>query len=230
MKLPVLKSMLALMTMSLIFVACNKEDSADVNQDKIYAVYELFYNQNSDKTVAVCRLRFGGATGTLLEANSPAYVLFNGDTLPYSVAYSGHAKEYAGLINSGTFVYSDVDGNVFTNTTPNMGTVAHPAGFDTIVKSQANTYTWSGNSLVANERMELFVGTWTWGQDAAFLATGVGSNNIVMGVNQLSNLAVGGSTLYVDRVTEVAATQVTSEGGVCRSRYRPTNVQVQIVP
>lgn len=213
----------------IIIVSCQKEDSSDVNQDKIYTVYELFYNQNSDKTVAICRLRFGSPTGTLLEATGDASVTFNGDILPYSVGYSGHAKEYAGKLTSGTFVYTNVDGTQYTNTPPAMDTIAHPVGFTTIDKSQANTYTWIGNSLSTSERVNLFVGSWTWGEDALFFALGSGATDIVMGVNQLSNLAVGTSTLYVDRVNEVAVSQGTSEGGVVRSVYRPTNITVNVV-
>lgn len=220
----------ALFSLSAVISSCQKEDSSDVNQDKIYTVYELFYNANTDKTVAICRLRFGTPTGTLLEATDPAQVTFNGDVLPYSAIYSGHAKEYAGLITSGTFAYTNVDGVTFTNTTPTMTTLSHPTTFDTIVKSQANTYTWGGNALGDNERVNLFVGTWTWGQDALFFASGNGANNIVMGTNQLANLAEGTSTLYVDRVHEVAVTEGTSEGGVIRAVYRPANITVQVVP
>lgn len=221
---------LTAIVVSTLISSCQKEDSDDVNQEKIYTVYELFYNANTDKTVAITRLRFGGPTGTLLEAVSPAGVKFNGDAMPYSVLYSGHAKEYAGKITTGTFVYTNTENTSYTNSVPFMDTIAHPAGFDTIQKGQANDYSWIGNSLATNERVDLFIGTWTWGQDALFFAYGLGSTNIVMGQNQVDNLATGGSTAYVDRVNEVAVTQGTSEGGVTRTRYRPVNVQVQVVP
>lgn len=216
-------------SLPMVMTSCQKEDSSDVNQDKIYVRYELFYNQNTDKTVAIARLRFGSPTGTLLEATNPAYVTFNGDTLPYNIFYSGHAKEYAGLVTGGTFVYRNVDGATFTNSTPAMDTIAFQPDFDTIVKSQANTLTWIGNSLAANESVGVFVGSWTWGEDAAFLATGQGTTDLVMGIQGLSNLALGSSTVYMDRVNQVAATQATSEGGVVRAVYRPTNAVVQVV-
>lgn len=213
---------------TLIFSACKKEDASDVNQDTIYTVYELFYNANSDKTVAISRLRFGSPTGTLLELTGAANVTFNGDLLPYSALYSGHAKEYAGKIAGGSFIYTNDDSQTFTNTTPAMDTLSFPSGFDTIVKSQANTMTWVGNSLATNERASLFVGSWTWGQDALFFAT-YGATDIVMGINQLSNLALGTSTCYIDRVNEIAVSQGTAEGGVIRTRYRPLNASVQVI-
>ena len=220
----------AAFALTLFLQSCDKEDSSDVNQDKIYTVYELFYNKNEDKTIAICRLRFGGPTGTLLEATDPANVTYNGTIMPYSVIYSGHAKEFAGKLTGGSFTYTNVDGDVFTNTVPNMDSVAFDPTFDTIVKSQANTFTWIGNSTAANERVNLYVGTWTWGQDAAFFAFGQGQTNIIMGVSQMNNLALGNSTMYLDRVNEVPVTQGKPEGGVIRTRYRPLNQQATIVP
>jgi len=225
----ILFGFLLLLSFTIILSSCKKEDSADVNQDTIYTVYELFYNQNTDKTVAIARLHFGSSTGTLLEAKSPAGVTFNGDPLPYSVLYSGHAKEYAGKITSGTFIYTNTQLAVYSNSPPAMDTLGHPLGFDTIIKSQANVYAWQGNALGTTERANLFVGSWTWGQDALFFA-GAGQTDIVMGITQLANLALGTSTLYVDRVNEVGLAQATPEGGVIRTRYQPTNIQVEVVP
>jgi len=214
----------------LVLGACQKEDSSDVNQDKVYTAYELFYNQNSDKTVAIARLRFGGPTGTLLEATDPASVTYNGDPMPYSVLYSGHAKEYAGKITGGTFIYTNTENVSFSNTVPSMDTIGYPSTFTEIVKSQANTLTWEGNALSSNERVNLFIGSWTWGQDALFFATGNGTTDLVMGTNALANLAEGTSNCYLDRVNEVPVSQGTSEGGVIRTRYRPTNIQVNVIP
>ena len=68
---------------AILFMACPIEDSADVNQDKIYTDYEVFYNSNTDKTQVLARFRFGGATGTLLELNEPAEVYFDEDKPPF---------------------------------------------------------------------------------------------------------------------------------------------------
>ncbi len=223
-------TILTLLSITLSISSCQKEDSSDVNQQKVYTVYELFYNQNSDKTIAIARLRFGGPTGTLLEATDPASVTYNGDPMPYSVLYSGHAKEYAGKLSGGTFAYTNTENVTYTNTVPSMDTIAYPSTFTEIVKSQANTLTWEGYPLAANERVDLFIGSWTWGQDALFFSTGVGATDIVMGVNALANLAEGTSNCFMDRVHEVPVSQGTGEGGVIRTRYRPANIQVNVVP
>lgn len=220
----------ALFSMAVLFGSCAKENSEDVNQDKIYTAYELFYNANSDKTVAVARFRFGGATGTILELSDGANVTFNGDLMSYNPWYSGHTKEYAGMITSGSFVYTDTDGSTFTNAAMSMDTAGYENGFDTIVKSQANTFTWTGNPLAAGESIGLFVGSWTWGQDALFYQDQDAATNLIMGVNQMANLAEGTSTVYMDRTNLSTSIDGTSEGGTIKSTYRPVNVQVVVVP
>lgn len=215
----------------LLAASCAKEDSSDVNQNKIYCDYELFYNQNEDKTHAVARFRFGGPTGTLLELSdtSGASVTFNGENLPYNVWYGGHHKEYAGQLTGGTFVYTNTNGTVYTNEVPDGESLAFQADFDTINKSTAQTLTWDGTALSANQHVGVFVGSWTWGEDAAFWTGDEGANEIVMGVTQMADLALGTSTVYMDRSTALDIAEGTLEGGRIRYKYRCTNATVQVV-
>lgn len=215
--------------LSFLLTSCNVEDSADVNQERIYADYEVFYNSNTDKTWVVARFRFGGATGTLLQLNDPAFVEFNGEDLPFNSLFAGHYKEYAGQLTSGTFVYTDVDGNTYENSIPAYEPIEFPTGLDTLSKSNSYDLVWQGTELKANQNVGVFAGSWAWGQDALFLQTNDGANNIVLGKDQIANLPLGQSTLYMDRSTDVQITDGTSEGGRIRGKYRATNVTVQVV-
>ena len=47
-----------LLGITLMATACQTENSADVNQDRIYTQYELFYNANEDITYARAWFRF----------------------------------------------------------------------------------------------------------------------------------------------------------------------------
>ncbi len=221
---------IAILGLTVIITSCAKEDSVDVNQDKIYTDYEVFYNKNTDKSWVVAKFRFGGPTGTILELTDGAHVLFGSDTLPYVGWAGGHFKEYAGRITSGTFSYTDVDGSNFMNSIPGVDTLAWPASFDTIDKSVANTLAWDGPVLAANEHVGVFIGSsWAWGEDALFVQAADGANDIVMGITQLENLATGPATGYMDRTTDVAVSQGTSEGGRIRAKYRATNATLQVV-
>ncbi|MGB3467658.1 MAG: hypothetical protein WBA74_20390 [Cyclobacteriaceae bacterium] len=210
------------------FSSCDVEDSADVNQDKIYTVYEAFYNSNTDKTWIIARFRFGGPTGTLLELNEPALVTFEGEELPYNPVFLGHYKEFAGRITSGEFVYTNTEEVTFTNSLPASETIQFPAELESISRSNAFSLEWDGTTLKENERVGLFVGSWTWGQDAAFLQINEGASDLVLGKDQLENLPDGQSTFYMDRTTEVDVAEGTSEGGVVRATFRAENINVDI--
>jgi len=213
------------------FFSCDKEDSVDVNQNKIYCDYELFYNKNEDKTHAIARFRFGGPTGTLLELtdSTDASVSYNGDVLPYNTWYGGHHKEYAGQLVGGAFVYTNTSGDVYTNAVPVGDTIGFPVGFDTINKSVAQTLAWEGSVLAENQHVGVFIGSWTWGEDAAFVQAGTGASDIVFGVTQMADLALGTSTVYMDRSTAVDISEGTTEGGRIRYRYRANNATVHVM-
>ena len=212
------------------FFSCSKENASDVNQSKIYSDYEVFYDSNSDKTWVVARFRFGGATGTILELDSTAYVKFNADTLPYNVVFQAHFKEYAGRVTTGTFTYRNLNNDVYVNTLPAYDTIAFADDFDTIRKSVANTIAWAGSPLAANDNVGIFIGGWQWGQAALKLQTGAGATSMVLGTNETSSLQPGPATCYMDRATDVAITQGTPEGGRIRGKYRARTKVVQVVP
>lgn len=214
---------------SLLFIGCDKESASDVNQDKIRTEYELFYNKNTDVTTAIARFRFGGATGTLLELDGEDKVTFNNEELPYSVWWGAHVKEFAGLVSGGTFAYTNLNNQTFTNSVPAFETIAFEDDFTTIQKGQANTITWVGTPLAANQYVGIFIGTWTWGQDALALQDGDGATNLVIGLNQINQLAVGSATCIMDRSTDLPVSQGTSEGGRIRGKYRGLNKQIQVV-
>lgn len=212
--------------------ACAKEDSADVNQDKIWTEYVVSYNQNDDKTDVVARFRFGNPTGTLLELvdSTDASVTFNGTPMPYSAFWSGHHLEFAGNITTGTFAYTNTAGTTYTNTVPSGAeTIAFPASFDTIAKSQAQTFAWVGTPLSANQSVGIYVGTWAWDNDALFYTNATGGNNLVMGVQAKSGLTPGQATVYMLRQVENNSINGTSKGGVIRYAYRPLDKNVVIV-
>jgi hypothetical protein len=226
--------LLSLIFLSFVLLGCGvSEDSGDVNQDRIYTDYELFYNSNDDVTHAIARFRFGGPFGTILELkdSSGAHVSFNGDTLAYSTLWGGHHREYAGHVSSGSFTYVDADGKSYNNTVPSAATIEFPSGFDgsAINKNMAQALAWDGDPLASNDQVGIFVGSWAWGDDALFWTDADGATEIVMGVNGMANLALGTAVVYMDRWNAVNVSEGTSVGGRIRYKYRAHNAIVTVV-
>jgi hypothetical protein len=214
---------------SVALFSCTGESAGDVNQDRIYTEYEQFYNSNSGVTTVVARFRFGGALGTLLELDSTDNVTFNGDVLPYNIFWGGHAKDYIGNIPPGTFVYTNLDGNVFTNTVPAFEAIAFPSDFVEISRSAAYDFQWVGSALSQKQEVGVFIGSWAWGDDTWNFTNSVGATNMVFGINSLSNLPLGTSTVYLDRATKSTSIQGTSKGGVIKGKYRAPNRVINVI-
>lgn len=209
--------------------SCTGESAGDVNQDRIYTEYEQFYNSNTGTTTVIARFRFGGPLGTLLELDSTDNVKFNGDDLPYSIFWGAHVKEYVGNIAPGTFVYTNLDGNVFTNTVPAYEAIDFPSSFTELSKSTPYDFQWVGTALSQNQEVGVYVGTWGWGDDTWNYTNSVGATNMIFGLNSLSNLTLGSATVFLDRATKSTNIHGTSKGGVIRGKYRAPNRTVNVI-
>lgn len=224
------KVLFSLMIFTVIaLTSCTGESAGDVNQDRIYTEYEQFYNSNTGVTTVIARFRFGGALGTLLELDSTDNVKFNGDVLPYNIFWGGHAKDYVGNIAQGTFVYTNLDGNVFTNTVPAFESIGFPSSFTELSRSAAYDFQWAGTALSQNQEVGAFIGSWAWGDNTWNFTSSVGATNMVFGFYSLSNLPLGTSTVYLDRTTRKTNIQGTSKGGVIKGKFRAPNRVINVI-
>ena len=197
-----------------IMASCAKDNSANVNQDSIYSIYELSYNEDTDKTMARATFRFGGPTGTLLELDAPAGVTFDGNDLGWVELTGVHKEDWAGLTTSGTFVYTDLDENVFTNTVGTIDSIGFPTDVDTISWSSAFDFAWVGNPVGENETITLTINGTTGGNAEVFTTITEGGTDITLSADQLDNLGEGDATCYLRRAYNLSeVTEGTSEGG-----------------
>jgi hypothetical protein len=96
-------------------------------------------------------------------------------------------------------------------------------------KSNAQTLAWVGDFLVANDQVGVFVSTWGWADDALFWNDADDAIEIVLGVNQMRNLALGAAQVFMDRWNAVDVSEGTSVGGRIRNKYRATNIAVTVI-
>ncbi len=207
------KDLILTLFVMLLFWACAKEESQNVNQDSIFTIYELFYNKEKDITTARTVFRFGGAGGTLLDLNEPAISTFNGDELLYNPVSGFHLKEYPGLTTSGTFVYTDLDNNTFTNQTATIDPINFKM-IDTISAGSAYVFEWNGNPLGEDETVTLTINGSQQGNVEIFTTTNLGTTEIVLESNRLQNLGLGNAECELTRIeTQNSVDEGTSKGG-----------------
>ena len=196
-----------------LFASCAKEDSANVDQDSIYQIYTLTYKAKEAKTTAKATFRFGGATGTLLELKDPASATFNADALLYAGLTGEHKREYAGLVKSGTFAYTNTDGKTYTNATRTMDTIDFP-NVDTIDASSPFDFVWIGNPLSTGETISLTIDG-TQQQNFEIFSTVVpAKTNLILGIDKLQKVGHGLATCTLRREhNRLTVDEGTSKGG-----------------
>lgn len=208
-----------------VFSSCNREDSSSVDQDKIWAEYELFYNANEDKTYARAKFRFSNALGTSLELNEAASITFDGEVLDWKPLLAYYEKDYAGNLTTGNFEYTDIDGSVFVNTVT-IPEIGYPVGLDTIPRDAAFEFTWTGTALAPDEEVALTINGVLEGDAQLFFQNDDGATSIILAKNQLEQLGAGEGSLWLDRSFKPDIDQATSAGGNLIGRYRPVNQTV----
>jgi hypothetical protein len=214
---------------ALLLAACQSENSDDVNQDKIWAEYELFYNSNTDITYAKATFKFSNALGTNLQLTAPSTVTFNGQTLVYKSVLAYYEKEFAGLVTSGTFVWTDLNGNTFTNSIDTVRTIAFEPGFTSVTRGSSNNFSWEGPALISGEAAILSITNVGVLNTQIFTQTGAGSTSMVLEANKLNNLSPGNqATAILDRTHSQTPAQITSAGGNLKTTYRALNKTIMV--
>lgn len=202
------------------------EDSSTVDQDRIYTIYEVFYDTNENQTYAKATFRFGNALGTLLRLSDGADVTFNGDPLLYNPA-GFYELKLSGFVNGGTFEYTDLDGETYTNSVSGIRPIAFPASAITLSKATNNDLVWVGDPLgpngPSNENVGLLVGT------ELFLALELNATKMIVNPTRLQRLNNGPAIAVLDRYFIRELAEKTSAGGSITGKYRAANKSVEIV-
>lgn len=208
-------SLVAAVGLVIGLAACDPaQPSTDVNQDRVFARYELRHDR--DATRARASFRFGGPNGTQLVLDGGADVTFAGDRLrlvelPANLTY--YERELARDADAGTFRYVDADGDVFENAGAVPPPIDLPEGVE-ISNDQDTDVTFTGPPVREGEVVSVAV--FRIGQDTN-LAVGEerrpGSQSVTVPVASLRDAAPGEVTVALSRSRTRPADQATRVGG-----------------
>jgi hypothetical protein len=130
-----------------------------------------------------------------------------------------HRKEFAGLVSTGTFVYTDLDENVFTNSVPALVPIDFPA-IDTISSGGSFTFQWQGDAVGEDETVTLSVDGTQQENFEVFTTILEGETQLVLGADKLGNLGAGAASAVLTRsYYRNSVDEGTSEGGRIASSY-----------
>ena len=231
---PLLRST-ALLGALLTLAACQMaEQSANVNQSRIWTDYELRYDANTDLTTAKASFRFGSSLGTPLDLTSPSEVRFNGELLARQVqmgtGWVTYERTYSGQMTSGTFRFEDTEGEAYSNTVT-LRPVAFPASVGPIDNDASFAFDWVGSSLLPGEQVDVTLWRLTTGSAslALFPQTQDGAHGVVMDAAQLRNVAPGDVALKMERRWSGTPTRAPDAGGRLTMKWTTGDKVVSIV-
>ena len=218
-----MKSLLMLTLATLVLGGCVSEPSDSVDQDRIYTIYEVFYDKNVNKTYAKATFKLGNALGTLLQLSGPSEVRFNNDVLSFQAAGSFYEKVYDGFLAGGTFTFKNTKGTSYTNSVADIKPIEFPAGELNISKASTYDLAWTGDKLTGKENVGVLIGA------QVFLQINPNTASIPLSSGQLQQINPGAYVAGMERYFTNDLTQPTGAGGSITGKYRATGKSVQIV-
>jgi hypothetical protein len=196
----------------LAITSCQRESSADVNQDRIFTHYELFYNANEDITYARAWFRFGSITGTQLELAAPSEVSFDGDKLAFNKVLAFYEKKYPGLKTSGMFRWEDTEGKSFENTIF-INSIDFGAVPDSVARNVAFSIPWTGAALGTDEVVGVWINGENEGDAQAAITIETGATALIVPADKMGKVGAGPGKIYLERRSSPALAEVTGAGG-----------------
>lgn len=220
--------LIAIFAFALSLAACNRESSGDVKQNRIWSDYTLEYDGSVEKTTASAVFRFGGATGTQLELSNGSTVSFRGQTMDFKPLLAFYQLELSGKQDTGSFVFKDADGLVFTNSVALPPTAATPASVTEISRGADFTLTWFGDPIVAGDAVIVTLVSVVNAKTEVFTTANVGATSLTLPSSKLSLFPNGGAKISISRERKTLSGDFEDEGGVITTRSKGLNRTVNL--
>jgi hypothetical protein len=213
-------TILLLSVVLIAFSSCERESSADVNQDRIYTIYSLVYEEGQDITYARAWFRFGSATGTLLELAEPSFVECNDQLLGFKNALAYYEKSFAGQVSQATFHWENIDQVAFENTV-SIQAIAFPESLTEINGDEAYSLEWDGPALGSDDYVAVAINGDFEGDATLHTESTSGSTSIVIPKTALDKLPKNqNATFWLEYGINPDLDESTEAGGEIYGKYR----------
>jgi hypothetical protein len=205
--------------------SCKPDETIDVNQDKIFTEYELFYNKVEQRTYASAKFRHKKSKGTVLKLSAASSVAFADQKLSYNPSLQQYEKTFDSLISNGEFVWIDTDGRKYKNSIE-LSEISLPEK-QTMIQDQNNSITWQGLPLREGEYVILFLNSPEGG--AQYIADkSFDTKSVDVQSRTLEKLPKGELLVRIERNSVVELNEKTGSGGTLKGKYRSSEVSVTL--
>ncbi|MCF8461807.1 MAG: hypothetical protein K9G46_13870 [Flavobacteriales bacterium] len=214
-----------LLVVTFAATGCKKEISKNIDQDKIFTQYELFYDQTENVTYATATFKFSSNYGTKLMLSDPSTITLDGTEMDWDNENGYYQNQFDGFKSTATFHWVDLDGNSFTNTI-DIRDIALPTTIANLHFADSVTYfMWNGSALDSSENVTLTIDGVGETDRRDFRLDTVGATTFTLDSVQLSQIDSGMVQLFLNLRYSPALTEQTSRGGSITGRYQTVTAE-----
>lgn len=222
-------TLVAAMSGVLFFTSCKREESSNIDQNRIYSNYEFVYDAGTNVSSVTATFRLDNSGGQKLELSYPSRVDFNGERLSWRQAMGNYKLTRSGFVSNGKFNFFDVADKHYSNDIAALSSIDIPFGMNSISKSGNFFLPWTGGPLMSGESVIVRISGAESGGTKVFMITQPGATHIVLEQYKLNALGVGTANIQIERRTSGFLTSSNLSGGRIESVYKGRKISINIV-
>ena len=212
----------------LLFTSCKREDSVNIDQDRIYANYQITYDSEKNEATMIAGFRLDNSSGTKIELTYPSRVDFNDEGLAWRNGSGHYELKQTGSNHTGAFTYTDIDGVTYVNNPSNLTFIELPFGITNISRSGNFFLPWSGQAIQPGETVTVTISGGAQQSSKTWTINSVGSSHIILDQNKLMGLTVGNAEIQIQREFSDILQESTLSGGRITSKYKSIKAYINI--
>lgn len=221
---------LQIILMSILFLpSCKREESVNIDQNRIYSSYDYTYDANANKSSMTATFRVDNSGGQKIELSYPSRVHFNEEGLAWKNAMGYYSLKRSGNLNGGSFSFVDTDSKEFKNQVSGLNSVEIPFGLNGISKSGNFFLPWDGAPLVSGETIRVTISGADQSGSKTWTITNPGTSHVILDQFKLNGLIVGTANIQIEREVSSFLTEVGLAGGRVSAQYKSRKIAINIM-
>jgi hypothetical protein len=212
------KFLASLLVITLALSSCSDQSGFQGQRESTFVRYKLVYDNAKYQTVASTEFFDYNENGKKLNLNISAKPVIRYNNSRSQIEFSErdlmYYKVFPGKITSLTSAYEfTANTQPYSNYLILPNPVSLPSSFNSLVKSDGLSLTFSGNLVDANEKVVLKIG------DLVFENSTISSNKFELSAQDLQSLPIGNVVANISRIKRLDATDAAPAGGIKQTEY-----------
>lgn len=217
------------MMVILFFTSCQREESINIDQNRIYTEYSYTYDAEQGQSVMNATFKLDNNGGKRIELSFPARVSFDGENMSYRNAFGDYQLKRSGSMTNGMFVYTDLNENSYENGISAIRAIELPFGLNTISRNGNFFLPWDGDALQPGETITVTINPQGEGSTRSFTTSSAGATHIILDEYRLKQIEPGFAKIQIIRERESTVNSSPLSGGRIELKYKSREVNIEVL-